>query len=84
MLDLLVTSPEHQQRGAGKMLLQWGMNVADESGLPCYVESSPEGYNLYRKNGFEDVDYIFNDMTRWGHEGVYRYAVMIRPTESAR
>ena len=79
---MLAISPEHQRRGAGNILLQWGINVADDASLPCYLESSTEGYDLYRRNGFEDVDHIECDMTEWGREGVYLYMVMVRPAKA--
>lgn len=37
------------------MLVKWGTDIADEAGIDCYLEASPAGYQLYRKNGFEDV-----------------------------
>src|SRR5262245_4593234 len=38
MLNTLVTHPEHQHRGAGKMLLGWGLHKADEEELPTYLD----------------------------------------------
>ena len=36
----MTIDPEHQRRGAGKKLMEWGVRVADELGaevLPCYT-----------------------------------------------
>ncbi|KAJ9605588.1 hypothetical protein H2200_010245 [Cladophialophora chaetospira] len=56
LLDLLQTEPKHQGRGAGSMLIKWGLDIADELNLPAYLESSPAGHRLYQKFGFKDID----------------------------
>ncbi|KIW25934.1 uncharacterized protein PV07_09068 [Cladophialophora immunda] len=56
LLDLLQTDPKYQGRGAGGMLIRWGLDVADELHLPAYLESSPAAHNLYQKFGFRDID----------------------------
>ncbi|MCJ1434230.1 hypothetical protein MMC27_003597 [Xylographa pallens] len=55
LLGLLDTHPDHQRRGAGSMLVQWGTNVADEAGLRCYLEATQAGRHLYLQKGFKDV-----------------------------
>ncbi|MCJ1401662.1 hypothetical protein MMC11_004879 [Xylographa trunciseda] len=81
LLGLLDTHPDHQKRGAGGMLVQWGINVADEAGLCCYLEASSAGYTLYRQKGFKDVETIEMDMAKYGKEGVSRHVCMIRPAK---
>ncbi|KAF1991131.1 acyl-CoA N-acyltransferase [Aulographum hederae CBS 113979] len=61
-LELLATSPEHQGKGAGSMLLKHAANLADESGHETYLESSPEGVSIYHRNGFEDRERIEIDI----------------------
>ncbi|EXJ70812.1 uncharacterized protein A1O5_05802 [Cladophialophora psammophila CBS 110553] len=56
LLDLLQTDPKYQGRGAGGMLIKWGLDIADELHLPAYLESSPVAHNLYQKFGFRDID----------------------------
>lgn len=53
VLDTLSTNPKHQRRGAGKMLVDWGTQIADDMHLPIYLEASLQGEPLYRKCGFE-------------------------------
>ncbi|KAJ9203786.1 hypothetical protein DTO164E3_2140 [Paecilomyces variotii] len=53
-LDMLATRPEHERRGAGSMLVQWGCDIADENGVPAYIDASKAGAPLYKKFGFED------------------------------
>jgi hypothetical protein len=52
------------------MLVQWGTDIADEAHIPCYVEGTAAGYKLYRKKGFEDVDAIDMDLSRYGGKGL--------------
>ncbi|KAM0254006.1 hypothetical protein ACHAQJ_006976 [Trichoderma viride] len=54
-LDCHVISidPMHQGRKAGALLVQWGLDLGERSGLPVYFESSPSTVGLYTKLGFE-------------------------------
>ena len=81
VLNILDTHPDHQRRGAGRMIVEWGTKIADEEGLPCYLEGSEAGYRLYRQNGFEDVETLEWELEEWGEEGVCRFVCMIRPAK---
>ncbi|GFF78261.1 hypothetical protein IFM61392_00374 [Aspergillus lentulus] len=78
VLELLVTHPQHQGKGVGKALLDWGVRMADQKNARIYLEASPEGYPLYRKYGWRDVEDIVIDYSVYGGEGDARYVVMIR------
>lgn len=65
-LDSLVCHPDHQRRGAGKMLLQWGLDKGDELGLINYLEASAAGRGLYLKTGYEPVRTFIFDGTKYG------------------
>ncbi|KAK3388095.1 hypothetical protein B0T20DRAFT_109133 [Sordaria brevicollis] len=56
VLGTLACQTSHQRLGAGKALLHWGTTLADKLNLPLFLESSPFGYNLYRRFGFEPID----------------------------
>lgn len=84
VLNLLDTLPAHQRRGAGTQLVRWGTDVADQHGLPCYLEASPEGYHLYRNFDFEDVENLDMDLTKWGGSGTHRFVCMIRPAHEVQ
>lgn len=60
------TSPAHQRRGAGSMMLSWGIEQAKAKNLLLYLEASPEGRRLYQKFGFlvEKVHSV--DLSKWG------------------
>lgn len=54
-LWLIVTHPDFRRRGAGTMLMNWGLDAAKEKGLPITVFASPMGRLLYAHLGFQDV-----------------------------
>ncbi|OCK74599.1 acyl-CoA N-acyltransferase [Lepidopterella palustris CBS 459.81] len=78
MLDTLSTLPEHQRRGAGSMILKWGVEKADEMGVEMYLTSSSMARPLYERWGFEVVRELQFDRTPWGGEGVDRHTCMLR------
>lgn len=81
---MLVTHLDRQRKGAGRMLLQWGTDIVDESKLlPCYLEGAPAGHALYRSAGFEDVETLDMNSAKWGGEGIHHHYVMIRPPKTA-
>lgn len=49
----MATHPKYQRKGIGRLLLQWGIDVAEQLGLPMYLESSDAGLPLFKKAGFE-------------------------------
>ncbi|KAJ6788771.1 hypothetical protein PWT90_03322 [Aphanocladium album] len=54
-LDYLGVDPEHQRRGIGKMLLNWGLDKAREENRDTYLIATPAGLPLYQAVGFEDL-----------------------------
>jgi GNAT superfamily N-acetyltransferase len=74
LLMYMCVDPDWQRRGVGGMLVKWGTSKADKLHIPCFLESSPFGYGLYRKLGFEDVEQLAVTI-----EGVtYHYPAMLR------
>ncbi|KAH8891238.1 hypothetical protein GQ53DRAFT_806651 [Thozetella sp. PMI_491] len=78
VLDVLVTHPNHHRRGAGKMLIEWGLARADEEGLEAYVEASEMGTPLYSKYGFNTVKVLPFDMSEYGGDGIQVHNCMVR------
>ncbi|KAI0015811.1 acyl-CoA N-acyltransferase [Xylariomycetidae sp. FL0641] len=62
-LEQLVVHPEHRKRGAGKMLVEWGIHKADELGFECCVESVPFAVPIYERMGFRRGDRLVPDMS---------------------
>lgn len=81
-LKLLHTDPEQQKRGAGSMLLKWGADEADRLGLPSYLEASEAGRPLYEKFGYETVDVLHVDFSKWGGPADGSCCLMLRPPKS--
>lgn len=78
---MLDTHPDHQRKGAGRQLVKWGTDIADEAGLPIYLEAAPQGLKLYQSMGFVDIENIDIDMVAWGGQGIHRHVCMVRPTD---
>ena len=58
LLDMLFVHPDAQGKGAGKMLVRWGVERTDELGLKGFVEASPRGRPLYEKFGFVVTEHV--------------------------
>jgi len=79
VLSVLVTYPDRQKRGAGSALVKWGCDLADKENLPAYLEATPAGYAVYKKNGFEDIDAITFDFKPFSdRDGSIKITNMIR------
>lgn len=80
MLNSLATHPDHQGRGAGKLLLDWGVKKADDEGLVTYLDATRVARPIYEKRGFEVKRVIEWDRKVWGGEGVDVHYCMVRPS----
>lgn len=48
--------PNHQRRGIGKMLLNWGIDKAKEQNKDAFLIATPAGVPLYQVMGFEGLE----------------------------
>ncbi|KAJ4396189.1 hypothetical protein N0V93_000408 [Gnomoniopsis smithogilvyi] len=55
-LGILACTTTRQRLGAGSALLDWGNALADREGMVHWLEASPQGYALYKRFGFEEVE----------------------------
>lgn len=78
MLNSLATHPDHQGRGAAKLLLDWGMNKADTERLVTYLDATQIARPIYEKRGFEVRRVVEWDRTKWGGEGKDVHYCMVR------
>lgn len=67
-LQVLAVHPNHQKKGIGRKLLQWGLDEADRLGLISYLEASTDGIRLYESTGFEKVKDVSMDLRPFGVE----------------
>ncbi|MCJ1310747.1 RNA polymerase II transcription factor B 52 kDa subunit [Agyrium rufum] len=54
--DRCFTHPDHRKRGAGSLLVRWGVEKADELGLDSFVEATNSCTSLYERHGFVASD----------------------------
>ncbi|KAF7551497.1 hypothetical protein G7Z17_g4993 [Cylindrodendrum hubeiense] len=54
-LELIGVRKEWMGKGAASPLMRWGVERADEDGLPCFLEATPNGRGMYEKYGFRVV-----------------------------
>lgn len=66
ILESLICHPDHHRRGAGRKLVQWGLDKADELGVPAYLEGSSAGVRLYKSVGYEPQRDLVFDATKYG------------------
>ena len=78
MLNSLATHPDHQGRGAGRLLLDWGVRKADDEQLVTYLDATQVAKPIYEKRGFEVRKAVEWDRTVWGGEGVDFHYSMVR------
>jgi predicted GNAT family N-acyltransferase len=80
-LDMLMTKPEYQGKGAAAAHLYWGLKFAGEEKLPIFLEASPAAKALYLKFGFAVVGEVVHDLSRDGGKGEYVHSLMVRYVE---
>ncbi|KAK4173101.1 hypothetical protein QBC36DRAFT_303947 [Triangularia setosa] len=74
-LALIATRPDYRGFGAGRMLMESGVQKVDEEGYKAYLEASPEGKPLFEKFGFR-VEQVAEYL-----DGRYLECSMIRDTK---
>lgn len=81
--------PDHRRCGIGSILVQWGVETADELGIECWVESSPPARRLFEGFGFKayfkmvlsaEKENASEEWIRYSHEmGQTEFWTMWRP-----
>lgn len=54
-LECLATHQDWMGKGAAGRLMRWGMERADEDGLPVFLEATAAGKRVYEKYGFREL-----------------------------
>jgi len=52
---MLGTHPSYNGKGIASMLLKWGLDRADNDGMPVFLSASPAGKPMYERRGFRVV-----------------------------
>lgn len=84
MLNAFATHPDHQSRGAGSLLLNWGLQKADREGLVTYLDATETGRPVYEKRGFKLVKATEWDRVPWGGQGKDWHGQMVRQPQGVR
>jgi len=80
LLDSLATDPKYQRRGAASMLVQWGLDKADEIGGEAYLEATDVGKQVYEKLGFVALEqYSIPLPPKWADKAKTQVYLMRRP-----
>lgn len=82
-LDALHTMPEHERKGAGTALIEWGIRLADSEDLPIHLLATSHGIGLYSKFGFVEIGQVTFDLARWSGEGDFTWYMMIREPKTS-
>jgi hypothetical protein len=56
--------------------VQWGLARCREESLPAYLEASPNGFFLYQKLGFIEIDVVVVKAEDWDGDRNLQYIVM--------
>ncbi|KAJ5177559.1 Acyl-CoA N-acyltransferase [Penicillium coprophilum] len=81
-LDYLTTDPSFWRRGIGRMLVQSGLQIADQQGMKTYVMSEPAALKLYLSLGFQLVDTVSVDYSQYGGtEPMVMYFLIREPSQ---
>jgi GNAT superfamily N-acetyltransferase len=67
--------PKYHRRGAGKALLEYGLEKAGEANVPITLTASPMGRHLYLHLGFQELGFF--DCGEEGQEEKVRTWVMV-------
>jgi GNAT superfamily N-acetyltransferase len=54
----MIVDPDHQGKGIGQKLLQWGVDLADREKIVGWLWSRPAAARLYEKNGWIALDSV--------------------------
>ncbi|KAM0745799.1 acyl-CoA N-acyltransferase [Meredithblackwellia eburnea MCA 4105] len=62
-LEVLAIHPNHQRKGVGKVLMEWGFKEADKAQLPVYLDATAAGIPMYKALGFvqDGQPHVAND-----------------------
>ena len=76
-LTFIGTHPRHERRGAGSMLVKWGMEQARLARVPLELESTKEGIKFYRELGFVAGETITMDIPDPETGGIVLYEEVV-------
>ena len=74
----MVTRPSQRGKGAARLLVQWGIEQAEKTGAPAFLEAGVMGRPIYEKMGFQQVGKLVElDLGPFGVEAAFAIARMV-------
>lgn len=70
--------PENKGKGIASALVESGMRYADRAQLPVFVMAFKAGRGIYARLGFDEVERVIQDDSRYGGSGEYGAYFMVR------
>ncbi|KAI8212563.1 Extracellular metalloproteinase NpI [Colletotrichum sp. SAR 10_76] len=61
----IMVDPKYQRKGIGAKLLRTVIDISDAERVPTFLVASAEGYGLYKRLGFKDLQTWTIDNGRW-------------------
>ncbi|KAJ5097716.1 GNAT family acetyltransferase [Penicillium angulare] len=61
-LGSFFTAPRHRKKGLGNLLMEWGVERADEMGLDIWIEAVPSAVPFYERHGFSQLKTVGIDL----------------------
>lgn len=85
-LAALCTAPQHQRRGAGKMLLDYGAELAEREALPTTILAIEFAVPLYTREGFKAPEEAVTelDLREWGADESHITRFMRKPAPATK
>ena len=78
--------PAWQGRGVGSAIILWALEQLRLDSMPVFLNAQPDGYGLYKRFGWKDVENIDVDLSRWAGPnrgyGMHRTVCMLRDPSS--
>ncbi|MCJ1244529.1 hypothetical protein MMC30_001727 [Trapelia coarctata] len=86
VLNQLSTDIDHRNRGAGTLLVEYPLALADSLQIPCYAQTALEGpaMRLLKRAGFEEVRRWEIDLWKFGGQGGCWEVGMVREPNGGR
>ena len=74
--------PSHQRQGVGSALIEYALEHLNIDELPIWIYAQPDGYNLYRRFGWKEVENVDMQLDQWAGTGrgygLHRTVCMLR------
>lgn len=82
-LEYLAVHPDHRRQGVATLLVESGMTVADRLGVDIIVMAYKSAVGIYKRLGFETLEHLIQDDSKFGGEGEFGVYFMLRKSHRA-